>query len=315
MYLCDACDYNTKYKSNYNRHLLSANHEKNLFVCEKCSKKYTSKSSFYKHTNSCNVLSNFCGVKEDAEKHNDRSEELIEILKEQLKVKDEQLKAKEDLIKNILDKGTKQTTEDRRLLKAVINSTGSIVQKSMGSLSFAVDNYYNAPRIEYIDSHTQIIKKNAKYNDKIKFVDDTIHKFNHKLISNFLGDIILANYQKENPNEQSIWSTDVSRLAYIVNDVVGKDDEHVWIVDKKGAKAIKYIIKPITIYLKEAIKEYMEYKNKMVIGETDINKANDIMKNMSDAMKIMNMIDDGSLEESILRYLASPLKIIKNCLN
>ena len=54
--------------------------------------------------------------------------------------------------------------------------------------------------------------------------------------------------KKDNPSDQSIWSTDTSRLTCIINELVG--DETQWRTDKNGEKFKKLVITPILEYLK-----------------------------------------------------------------
>ena len=68
-YNCNICDYNTVRKSSYDKHLLTAKHQKNLqgdakvaksckivetdFICKKCEKQYTSRNGLWKHNKGC----------------------------------------------------------------------------------------------------------------------------------------------------------------------------------------------------------------------------------------------------------------------
>jgi hypothetical protein len=68
-YNCNICHYNTVRKSSYDKHLLTAKHQKNLqgdakvaksckivetdFICKKCEKQYTSRNGLWKHNKGC----------------------------------------------------------------------------------------------------------------------------------------------------------------------------------------------------------------------------------------------------------------------
>jgi hypothetical protein len=72
-YCCNLCDYNTCRKSSYDKHLLTAKHQKKLqgdvkvaksfninetsFICKKCDKQYTSRNGIWKHNKVCNEVS------------------------------------------------------------------------------------------------------------------------------------------------------------------------------------------------------------------------------------------------------------------
>jgi hypothetical protein len=64
---CTHCNYHTKYNSDYNKHLLTQKHQKNVSInntntsikkykCENCSKEYSHRQGLYVHRNKCNVL-------------------------------------------------------------------------------------------------------------------------------------------------------------------------------------------------------------------------------------------------------------------
>ena len=64
---CKYCNYHTKYKKDYNRHLQSSKHLKNVsstnttiptkkYKCENCSKEYSYRQGLYAHRNKCTVV-------------------------------------------------------------------------------------------------------------------------------------------------------------------------------------------------------------------------------------------------------------------
>ena len=65
-FACKYCNYQTKYKKDYNRHIQTNRHLKNVssnttiptkkYKCENCSKEYSYRQSLYFHRNKCNVV-------------------------------------------------------------------------------------------------------------------------------------------------------------------------------------------------------------------------------------------------------------------
>jgi hypothetical protein len=83
---------------------------------------------------------------------------------------------------------------------------------------------------------------------------DGLYHFENDTLDKFIGDIIIKQYIKEDPKVQSVWNTDVSRLAYLVRELINNKKE--WSIDKGGNKVTEYIIKPILDFIKIEIEKY-----------------------------------------------------------
>ena len=46
-------------------------------------------------------------------------------------------------------------------------------------------------------------------------MDTLVYNYENKNLHKYLGDFIIGHYKKDNPSEQSMWSSDVSRLTYL----------------------------------------------------------------------------------------------------
>ena len=57
--------------------------------------------------------------------------------------------------------------------------------------------------------------------------------FERNNLPEILGKAIVEEYKKDDPNDQSMWSSDVSRLTFIVKSVMGKSKSK-WVSDKNG---------------------------------------------------------------------------------
>ena len=129
---------------------------------------------------------------------------------------------------------------------------------------------------------------------------------NIKLQANIQG-ISLLNYTKKNdPENQSIWNTDDTRLTYLIKELVNNKSSN-WMVDRKGHKTTTYIIKPLLARIKEML---MEYHLTYGIPKVTCNSVEMefMLDNSKKIMEIINDIDDGVTSKDILKHISSYLK-------
>lgn len=118
--------------------------------------------------------------------------------------------------------------------------------------------------------------------------------------------IIRCEYKRENPQEQQFWTTDVSRLAFLVRRAMEKN-ENKWIKEPEGKTIKKCIISPILTEAKIMIDEYCVYCNKeMHVGKHTLSFCD--MEKLYDSSitcdKISSDIGNHLFDEPILVYIA-----------
>ena len=127
LFLCKKCNFKCSYKSDYNRHILTAKHkmetngnknyEKNEseFVCY-CGKKYSSRSGLWKHKKSCSLINkseNETIVKYD---NNDNSN-ILDVISQNKEIMDALVLQNEQLMK--------QNTELTNTIKEIVPKIGN----------------------------------------------------------------------------------------------------------------------------------------------------------------------------------------------
>lgn len=196
--------------------------------------------------------------------------------------------------------------------KQIINEAGGMVKESLGTLNFVVKNYPNAPPLEKISDYEFMLK------DKNKFIKDLTYSNMKKIADEYLGKIIISIYKKDDPKIQSLWSSDVSRLNYVIKDVniekkiilakpqAGSSGNKIsmWTNDKNGVKLREAVIKPFLEKVRCIGNEYIE-ENKFDDDEydnnDDISQKFKIMQEISD---INVQIKNGSLGKDICKIIA-----------
>jgi hypothetical protein len=318
-YKCDVCDYGTEDLSNYKKHNKSKKHMVNIklhsdikktktceentikFTCVACNKEFKHKSSLCKHKKQFCIKS-----KKDEQTSTDY----------QMKIKDleiELMKSREDKYKSIADiyKG------ENEFHKTLSVNAGNMLGKTVNALTYIMENYNKAPELKLLDNETAM--KLLKYETKDGKITNLItgktplqylldlHE-SGKLVSH-LSNLIISQYKKIDPSDQSLWNTDSSRLTYVVRNVaVDKENNQktknlIWDSDKRGIKINNCIITPLLDQLKDMILKYDKDINNR-FGDMTQSQRDKYADNSIHTIDIKQCISTSALHKSILRYIA-----------
>ena len=312
-YNCDRCNYETSDLSNFSRHKKSSKHLKNntsffientkrtlkeqkrtfilgektvkideneeILSCKYCDKKFTKVTSKYRHQK------HYC-------KYNTEKE--IKVLKEQNK---ELL----EVIKNSV-MANKNNSE-------IAKENTQIVSKSMSTLNYAIKHFQDAPTISLLEGKKLegFIEYNGNTEKSLEEI--LVHHFEKKKLHQLLGDLIVEEYRKENPKKQSMWSTDVSRLTFILKQTVKNTKNGKWITDKNGLDLTKLIIEPLVEKVIDILKEYINDCGEDIQNINELNYETEIktrknLQQMQKANEVVMQIKLKKLGNEILKYIA-----------
>ena len=322
-YTCIKCNYSTGRTANYNRHIKSIKHlqkvsssailqstenidtlsnqwtpsglsvdyqnvnnvgNKSGYVCEYCNKNITRYNNVKKHLNSC------------AEKKKEENN-----LKEHIKELNAQLELFKTKNEHYIEE-VDHYKEETNYYKQMLREAGGLVKKSVGSLTYIVDNYENAPALQTINmDEIKVLEDNEK-----KFIEDILSSFKHKTVGKYLGSFIIKLYKKDDPKSQSIWNTDDSRLTYLIKELFSNKSSN-WIIDKKGVKTTKYLIDPLLLHIKKLL---ISYQKNLIIPDLNQNSVEMefILDNSKKIIELMNDIDDGIVSKEVLKYISCHLR-------
>ncbi|ARF11661.1 hypothetical protein Klosneuvirus_2_97 [Klosneuvirus KNV1] len=298
-YNCENCNYETNDKSNYNRHLKSVAHlhvnaninskltltvnsdRPSKFQCPKCDKTFTSAPGLSRHKNK------FCKIDVIKDQIRDelKKEQELEL---ELKKKDLEIEYKNKLLE--------KADKDNRELKQYIKTAKPATTYNISIKKMIQQTYPDAPHLDKLDDYSIL------HDDDTEFVQDLIYYSQKNRVHKYLGDIVIKYYKKDDPKDQSLWSTDSSRLKYIIKELFTTNNSY-WSEDDKGLKINKYIIDPLLKY----IHEYIRLKIDDMDDEIRMSKAFEcieISKKQSALSTIHIQIQNGTLKESIIKYIA-----------
>ena len=341
---CDICDYSTNDKFNFSKHQKTKKHlAKSVAIGEsrqtaskitpttipyessKTIEKYTCQFCENIYTNACNLARHrtICAEKkklvDDFTSKQKEYESIINELKEKLLLKDHiiasEIARREEIVASETARRESEVAHKEELvliignenknLRSILSSAGTIVEKSMSAFNYINTNYNEAPALKMIENvpalHLDLAKK--------KVVQRIINEYRDHTLKAFLGDLIIKNYKKEDSGQQAIWNSDVDRLTYMIRIIINKDKGR-WEVDKRGIRTTEHVIQPILDYIKKQLEIYMK--------TCDVGKRSDetdkvlaTRDKLGDACKIIIIIDNGTLAEDILKYIAPRLHVIK----
>ena len=303
-YTCDKCVFSTTRKTEYSRHIKTKKHLEKVklhhdmsiscpivvqqistnYKCKYCENEYASQSSRSKHMKNC--INN---IAKDISKDKDIEikDIQLETLENEVKIIKKQAEEKEQLLK-------KQAREKEKILKKQLETYEHLIQtmttqQTTNYLNYIVQNYPNAPALECKESYEDILDANT-----MKLIDViSMYHYDNKLVA-FIGEYIIKIYTKKEPKNQSIWTTDISRLTYIISESCKNGNN--WSYDKKGAKIKKLIIEPALQYIRSELYKYCQKNG----GSTRVS----VLKKLIAANSTIQIIDSGELLEKINKFMA-----------
>lgn len=280
-YNCNDCEYGTDSKYNYATHLKSNKHlnnaSKNKFKCKRCGKLFSHQSSLSRHENHrCDKQNNDSNGSPEI----DNLKKTIEDMKnqmEQMKLHymNKEINEKDQIIKELKD----ELKEEKTYYKKTLTQAGKIMT-NMSNIDWIKAKYANAQPFFKLtnddilkafrsieDNNIKCYKKKGS-TEKDCFRKQMVYYNNNKKLYQFFCNLITKTYKKENnPEEQSLWACDVNRKNYAVmegNDDIDSDDEFDddkenmnWITDKHGIKIEEGAVKPVLVYARNILEDYI----------------------------------------------------------
>ncbi|ARF09474.1 hypothetical protein Indivirus_1_97 [Indivirus ILV1] len=286
-YTCSFCNFKSNRKNDYTRHIQSKRHLEKVtqpttiqvtsldnrstaqftqkeFKCTNCDNIFTRSSSLLRHKKVC-----------------------METIIDSTKVS--QLEKENERLQNELSKIGKQVETYEMMLKSFTSP------QIINYFNYICTNYPNTPVLESQKSYINLLE--AKTMTLIEVI--TMYHQSKNLI-NFIGDYIIKTYKKKEPSEQSFWSTDITRLTYIIREAC-KGNDDIWSYDKKGVKIKKIVIDPALKYIKDSLIDFCK-ENGASTDEPEFSQ-------LKAALEIIPTINSGSLADDILKYIAPEFTI------
>jgi prolyl oligopeptidase PreP (S9A serine peptidase family) len=271
-HICITCNYSTNDHSNWYKHIKSKKHisvnldKDNFHVCAYCKNKFSTTSSLGRHIKTCQYRK----INENAQLN-----KIHEIEKENYEDKVEKLEKQVDYLKDF------------------VYGAGNLLNKSMSNIGYLNLHYNQAKPLEKHSSGIRDLKINK---DESLFSVITYYQRDNSL-HKFIGDFIISLYKKDDPKEQSLWTTDCSRLNYLVRTAIKK--KNIWKIDKAGMIVKENIINPILFEIFSVLSKEIERSAKDYI-----NLKYQKIKELVILQQVVTNIESKKLEHDINKYIA-----------
>jgi len=263
--------------------------------------------------NYCNIVFKNAGNLSRHKKLCSEKETLVTKFTTEIDNRNKEIEHFKEMHKQHIEMQKQQQAEIKRL-ETLIKNAGGVIKTSVSALAYVAQNYNNAPALKQIKDFSYL--ENAD-NDSDNDSDDEndlaqtiIKSHDNKTIVDYLGNIIVQAYKKDDPTKQSIWNSDSTRLTYMIRELIDKKPD--WQVDKKGVKTTRYIIAPLLEYIRQLMADFIEnnrLENFLHDSDWRMKKR---MDNLKSACEICYNIKNKFLSEQLIKHIAPHFYLNKN---
>jgi len=324
-YDCDCCGIKFNRLSNFKRHCETDKHKinyenKNKHKCDRCNKVFSSRQNLWKHQNKVCTDDKF-----DIFAYADDLK--LEIVKKDMEI------VKKDMENKLLLKDMEIKLRDQKIESLVKNNESlekdkdnykSIAKSSLSVLKYVTKYYPNAPALIGIEAGQpqKLLENKLNPNKDVTAQILRLHKDNQ--LCDVITDIIIALYYKKDPCSQQFWTSDHSRLNFVM--VKSVNDVSKWVSDRNAVTIREKIVKPMLYHIKEMVIDYnletsrsLPDGSKKTLDELQIDKTlvSDLLSvgtTQKLCMEVIDNIDKDIYTSMIIKKLAAKF-VIKNDAN
>lgn len=182
----------------------------------------------------------------------------------------------------------------------LIHNAGHLAEKSISTLQLLTTHMDKAPQLKAITNYTHLITTES---DEDYCIGEIItYHFRRGSLHEYIGKIIIEEYKKDNPRDQSIWNSDTSRLTYFIRDIMGEEEDLEWITDKKGHKVKDKIIMPLLNHIREELRNYTHQL--MELDDENPDKFNRLRDTSAIIHAIGDKKESSELADRINKFIA-----------
>jgi S-adenosylmethionine/arginine decarboxylase-like enzyme len=209
-----------------------------------------------------------------------------------------------------LEEMVKSLIKDKDKFADIAITTANTASSSMSAMKYFMTNFKNTPALKSIED---ISNMKIEYKDDMSFIMQLLSVYQNNNLPDYIGEYIINIYKTTDSSKQSVWSSDVDRLTYIISEAV--KDKTIWITDKKGIKVGERVIQPVLKYIKPILQTFTkDCRTEITKDQISSSRQAQILEYQKLAAHIIVYIDNKELEKDIIKYIAPKLYWNKNTL-
>jgi hypothetical protein len=235
----------------------------------------------------------------------DKNKKILKLKEKILELKEKNIKLENDLSK--IDLKVDHEKEKCDIYKKTSELLESSMEITKSALKYANLHYKNAPGLEPITNFNILNYDISDEKQKKELLNIILYNYRQKTITQLFGDHIISIYKKDIPNEQSIYSTDSSRLNYIIK----SNQKNKWKVDKRGITVCKSLMDELLLKYCSYMSKYRdELLLEMSSDPKNISSFNG--EKIKNIINFNNDIENKILHKNINKYIAPNFNMSRN---
>ena len=292
-YKCDICNFESKLKANYTRHILSEKHKLlyenkklsslEVFYCNTCKFKTIKKSDYKRHLLTNKHLKINTNNNLNKSEYNDK--------------KLEELKLEIQKLKDTNNQNTNKIVKEARKIKSSM-------------LTMLNTHFKDTPSIEYIEQQPFFVELEKEYNAKINDGSDKLFMkifmdYEKKKLVKTLSDLILKLVKKDQQKFQSVFNIDSARLNFAT-----KVDDF-WLNDKKGLQLRKFTIDKVVSFMIDVLEVFRLRLVKMRnenIKKSTVERSDYLMTYQKLLFEVVSFLNSPNTHTKIITQLSPNLR-------
>jgi hypothetical protein len=281
-----------------------------IILCRNgCGKSFKTAPNRYKHEiGFCSIIKNKnTKIKDELEKNsielNNIKEKYDKLKEDHDKLKEEYDEMKEEL-KKVHDQNFIMLHRTLQANVKITENASDVNVQSMSALKYLSKYITNVPVLKHRKDEIfgQIENSHSKSITSTEYI---INKFSSGNFPKWIGSLIATVYKGENIDLMSIYSTDTTRLTYIIGAIIDGTKKAKWITDDGGLKVNELVIVPALNLIYNMMDTYI--MEDIDISKMDKFEMDAVFNARKNALQLMNEIKKEKINTIILKKIASEL--------